>query len=190
MIWYDRPGGAAPTPEPKSGPEPGPESGPEPEYESEPEAEPEPDPAPVRPEVPPPPASGPAVETLVRLRAVDSRLLLSRRDVERLAPAVDAWFAAGVDAAQVTRTLVACLPPEHVPIHHPARFLAYRLDAFLPPPLPPLPAADPAPPTPTPPPPPKPLPMVNCDGCDRGFRSADPDALCRDCRRRAAAAAA
>ncbi|MFF9194879.1 helix-turn-helix domain-containing protein [Streptomyces sp. NPDC014779] len=173
VIWYDRPRGAVQAP----GPEP------------EPEAEPEPVPPPEAPPAPPPPpASGPAVETLVRLRAVDSRLLLSRRDVERLAPAVDAWFAAGVDAAQVTRTLVAGLPPEHVPIHHPARFLAYRLDAFLPPPLPPLPEAAPAPPTP--PPPPKPLPMVNCDGCDRGFRSSDPDALCRDCRRRAASAAA
>ncbi|MGX1909163.1 hypothetical protein ACWIID_09900 [Streptomyces phaeochromogenes] len=123
---------------------------------------------------PPPPAQGPAADLLARLRLADSRLLLSTRDVRSLAPAVDAWLTRAATLDQITRTLTANLPPEPVPIHHPARFLEHRLSTLLPPPLPPasLPtAAAPAV-----------VPLQTCDGCERAFRSHDPAALCRDCR--------
>ncbi|MFJ7064774.1 helix-turn-helix domain-containing protein [Streptomyces sp. NPDC101115] len=161
VISYDKPGcggRAAPSAVPA----------PAPEADPEPEAEPGPDPEP-RPEA----AVGPAVDILARLRAVDPRLLLSRRDVRELAPAVDRWLDRAASPEQITRTLTATLPPGHVPIHHPARFLAYRLTALLPPPLPVTPRA-PAPP-----------PLVTCDGCDRAVRSDDPTARCADCRRAA-----
>ncbi|MEV7275559.1 hypothetical protein [Streptomyces sp. NPDC093111] len=122
--------------------------------------------------------SSPAVGLLTRLRAVDGRLLLSWRDVQELAPGVETWLGRGVGGEQVVRTLTAALPPGHVPIHHPARFLAYRLDAMLPPPLPVAPPRPAAPP-----------PLVTCDGCERAVRSHDPDALCAECRERGAAVA-
>ncbi|MEU1848282.1 hypothetical protein ABZ499_03075 [Streptomyces sp. NPDC019990] len=70
----------------------------------------------------------------------------------------------------MSRALSADLPPEGV--RRPAAFLAHRLTAQLPP----LPSfrAQPAPQPPR-------YPMQNCDGCDRGFRSPDPAARCRDC---------
>ncbi|WP_328915654.1 MULTISPECIES: hypothetical protein [unclassified Streptomyces] len=121
----------------------------------------------------PAPVSGPAAEILARLRLTDSRLLLSARDVLALAPAVDTWLARAATAAQIVRTLTASLPPQQVPIHHPARFLDYRLTTHLPPPLPATPgpvAAD------------RPPPLITCDGCDRAIRSHDPAARCVDCR--------
>ncbi|MEV6326144.1 helix-turn-helix domain-containing protein [Streptomyces sp. NPDC051909] len=158
LVWYDKPG-AAPV-------------------QTEAPPPPPPPPPPSAPSAPP---SGPAAAVLARLRTVDSRLLLSCRDVERLAPAVDGWLAAGIDGAQITRTLTAALPPAHVPIHHPARFLAYRLAAQLPPPLPAEapPAAPPAaPPTPSSTRP----PLVSCDGCERAIRTYEANPLCAECR--------
>ncbi|NUR01217.1 MAG: helix-turn-helix domain-containing protein [Streptomyces sp.] len=122
------------------------------------------------------PADPTAADLLTGLRAHDPRLLLTERDVRRLAPDVTAWLDRGVPPAAVQHTLTSGLPQE--PIRHPAAFLARRLTALLPPPLPapaPLPAplrAD---------------PMQNCDGCDRGFRAARPG-RCRDCRTGLAAA--
>ncbi|MGW5422289.1 helix-turn-helix domain-containing protein [Streptomyces sp. NPDC003943] len=141
-----------------------------------------PAPAPVKPPStpPPPPASEVATAVLARLRTVDPRLLLSWRDVRELAPSVDKWLGQGVRPDQVTRTLTAALPPEHVPIHQPARFLAYRLDAMLPPPLP---AEVPETPEPTPPARP---PLVSCDGCERAIRTYDEKPMCADCRAAAA----
>ncbi|MFJ5141658.1 hypothetical protein [Streptomyces sp. NPDC088707] len=130
---------------------------------------PAPDPAPPQSSV----LHSPAADILTRLRTVDSRLLLSWRDVLRLAPSVEEWLARSASPAQVLRTLTAALPPAHVPIHHPGRFVEFRLSALLPPPL----AAVP-PPSVTD----GPAPLVNCDGCDRAFRSHDPDAGCADCR--------
>ncbi|MFB7358327.1 helix-turn-helix domain-containing protein [Streptomyces gardneri] len=121
----------------------------------------------------PPALPGPAADLLARLRAVDSRLLLPWREVLRLAPAVDAWLAREVTPAQVVRTLTAALPPAHVPIHHPGRFLEYRLSALLPPRLP----AGPPPSVVE-----GPAPLITCDGCDRAFRSRDAEAVCGDCR--------
>lgn len=92
-----------------------------------------------------------AADLLSGLRARDSRLLLTERDVNRLAPSVDAWLERGVPLAAVRRTLTSGLPED--PIKHPAAFLAHRLTALLPPPLP----APPRPSTASEPPPPGPL---------------------------------
>ncbi|MFJ6411010.1 hypothetical protein ACIQK9_36390 [Streptomyces hydrogenans] len=169
LVWYDKPGAvsvAASVPEAAPVPE------------GVPASDASPAPAAGQPETPPSspaaPPSGPAAAILARLRAVDSRLVLSCRDVERLAPAVDGWLALGIEGAQVTRTLTAALPPAHVPVHHPARFLAYRLATQTPPPLP---AEAPSPPSP-----PSLAPLVSCDGCERAVRSHGPDPLCADCR--------
>ncbi|MFD7813029.1 hypothetical protein ACFV6E_08815 [Streptomyces sp. NPDC059785] len=116
-----------------------------------------------------------AADLLARLRLADARLLLSVRDVHRLVPGVEAWLGRDATPDQIARTLTAGLPPEGTPIHHPARFLEHRLRTLLPPPLPVAPPREAVPE--------KPAPMTNCDGCDRGIRTHDPDALCRDCRR-------
>ncbi|WP_217171404.1 helix-turn-helix domain-containing protein [Streptomyces sp. AC512_CC834] len=114
-----------------------------------------------------------ATELLVRLRVHDSRLLLTERDVRRLAPAVMAWLERGVPPTAVERTLTAGLPQE--PIRHPAAFLERRLTSDLPPALP-------APRTPAPGPR-RPDPLQTCDGCERAFRASRPG-RCRDCRER------
>ncbi|WP_328465906.1 hypothetical protein [Streptomyces sp. NBC_00448] len=114
-------------------------------------------------------ATGPAADLLARLRLADPRLLLSVREIARLAPQVDTWLDRAASPAQITRTLTAGLPS--APIHHPARLLEHRLATHLPPPLP----ADPAPTA-------RPAPLTTCDGCDRAFRTHDPTALCADCR--------
>lgn len=123
-----------------------------------------------------PPHQSAATALLARLRVDDPRLLLSERDIHRLAPAVNAWLERGVDSAGVRRTLSASLPVE--PLRHPAAFLAHRLTALLPPPLP---AATPRPNgLPELPRPSRPAPFQTCDGCERAFRSAEPG-HCRDC---------
>ncbi|MFJ3586229.1 hypothetical protein ACIPPS_28925 [Streptomyces sp. NPDC090127] len=158
----DRPG-------PGDGAEP--DGGPGPIHSPSPKSPPS---RPSRPSASRPPRSvptGPAAELLVRLRLADTRLLLSARDVERLAPAVETWLARSTTHAQIVRTLTANLPPEPIPIHHPARFLEYRLTTLLPPSLPAAPATPPGPP-----------PLITCDGCERAFRSRDPEGRCGDCR--------
>ncbi|MEU9363531.1 hypothetical protein AB0D71_02115 [Streptomyces avermitilis] len=130
-----------------------------------------------------PAPTGPAADLLARLRLADSRLLLSARDVQRLVPAVETWLARSATPDQITRTLTASLPSQAVPIHHPDRFLEYRLTTLLPPPLP---TAPPRTATATATPAPGPAPLATCDGCERAFRTHDPQALCRDCRTEAA----
>ncbi|MFE0803019.1 helix-turn-helix domain-containing protein [Streptomyces sp. NPDC058812] len=112
-----------------------------------------------------------AAGLLARLRVHDSRLLLTERDVRRLAPAVTAWLERGVPATAVERTLTAGLPQE--PIRHPAAFLERRLTADLPPALPA--------PRPSVAGPRRPDPLQTCDGCERAFRAPRPG-RCRDCR--------
>ncbi|GAB2754404.1 hypothetical protein [Streptomyces bullii] len=51
-----------------------------------------------------------AADLLAGLRAVDSRLPLTERDVRRLAPAVSAWLDRGVPATAVRRTLTTACP--------------------------------------------------------------------------------
>ncbi|MFD6422265.1 hypothetical protein [Streptomyces sp. NPDC060198] len=125
-----------------------------------------------------------AVVILASLRIVDSRLILSRREVSKLAPAVADWLAHGVDAATITSTLTAALP---TPLRaRPARILAYRLrDRPMPLPMPsrttriettedlsrPFDAPSPV----------ARLPWQTCDGgCERAFRAAEPGA-CQEC---------
>ncbi|MEU0739164.1 helix-turn-helix domain-containing protein [Streptomyces sp. NPDC006134] len=121
---------------------------------------------------PAPPADRTAADLLVRLRTHDSRLLLTERDVRRLAPAVSAWLERGVPATAVLRTLTTGLPQD--PIRHPAALLRHRLTTDLPPHLPaaPAPASEPRR---------RPDPLQTCDGCDRAFRAPRPG-RCRDCR--------
>ncbi|MFD8864691.1 MULTISPECIES: helix-turn-helix domain-containing protein [Streptomyces] len=143
------------------------------------DVDPTPQPHPDR--VPPPPLPQPAAPApertrtaaalLATLRRDDDRLLLSERDVHRLAPAVAAWLERGATPDAVRRTLATGLPPD---LRHPAALLAHRLTALLPPPLP---ADQPAEPAQRPPV----VPLQNCDGCDRAFRAPSPG-CCRDCR--------
>ncbi|MEW2526125.1 helix-turn-helix domain-containing protein [Streptomyces sp. NPDC047071] len=139
-----------------------------PPAEAEAEAE-----APREPDPPPRPAPvGVPADLLLGLRASDPRLLLTERDVRRLAPGVTAWLARGVPPDVVRGALTDGLPEGA--IRHPAALLAHRLTALLPPPLPdrrPVPPPD---------------PLQTCDGCDRAFRAARPG-RCRDCRPYAAA---
>ncbi|WP_328872060.1 helix-turn-helix domain-containing protein [Streptomyces sp. NBC_00287] len=119
------------------------------------------------PEPRPTATPGPAADLLTGLRAHDARLLLTERDVDRLAPAVEAWLERGVPATAVQHTLTSGLPQE--PIRHPAAFLSRRLTDLLPPHLPATPQ------------PLRPAPLQTCDACDRAFRSPHPG-RCRDCR--------
>lgn len=154
-LSYNKPrtviAAAAPAPEPRTAPEPASAK-------------------PVGQGVPDPLVDVGAVELLKGLRARDPRLLLSERDVRRLAPDVTTWLDRGVPAADVQHALTSGLPQE--PIRHPAALLARRLTDLLPLPLP-VPALAPAPL--------RADPLQNCDGCDRAFRGSRPG-RCRDCR--------
>ncbi|MGP4084208.1 hypothetical protein [Streptomyces sp. KR55] len=111
-----------------------------------------------------------AAVILASLRIVDSRLILSQREVAEPAPAVTRRLTAGVSPAQITEALTT-RPPARL-LSRPAGILTYRLND--PPPAAPAPAASPArPPA---------LPWQTCDGCERAFRAAEPT-LCRDCLR-------
>ncbi|AVZ73421.1 DNA-binding protein [Streptomyces lunaelactis] len=158
-TWYEKPGA-----EPGAEPEPVTEPGAEPAVE--PESVPVPPPArAAQPE--PESADPPAAGLLTGLRRQDPRLLLSERDVHRLAPAVRTWLDRGVSPAQVARTLTGDLPVGI--IRRPAGLLRHRLTEWLPPVLPPVsaPAAGPD-------------PFQTCDGCERAFRAPEPG-RCGDC---------
>ncbi|MEU0738513.1 helix-turn-helix domain-containing protein [Streptomyces sp. NPDC006134] len=116
-----------------------------------------------------------AVALLAGLRRIDDRLTLSRRQVDRLAPAVAAWFAGGATTAVVHRVLTTGLPED---MRHPAGVLAHRLGELLPPPLPASPPAASADAGTTRH---RPHPLQTCDGCERAFRAPEPG-RCRDCR--------
>ncbi|WP_209446560.1 helix-turn-helix domain-containing protein, partial [Streptomyces palmae] len=87
---------------------------------------------PPRPAVPTPEGHRVAAALLAGLRHADARLLLSERDVGRLAPAVLAWLERGASPESVHRALTTGLPPN---LAHPAALLAHRLTVSLPPPL-------------------------------------------------------
>ncbi|KFF94830.1 hypothetical protein IQ62_45420 [Streptomyces scabiei] len=113
-----------------------------------------------------------AMAVLAALRRVDPRLVLSAREAARLAPAVTRWLTAGFLPTQITDHLTARLPNNL--LVRPVGILAHRLKET------PLPLPAPAGSA-------EPLvrqavaAMRNCDGCDRGFRSAE-HSRCRDCR--------
>ncbi|MCM3263503.1 MULTISPECIES: helix-turn-helix domain-containing protein [Streptomyces] len=123
-----------------------------------------------------------AVALLAGLRRADERLILSRRDVERLVPAVTAWFDSGATTAVIQQALTGGLP---VDLRNPAKLIAYRLAELLPMPLParPAPPSDGAVPGQVPR---RPDPFQTCDGCERAFRAPHPG-MCRDCRAERAA---
>ncbi|MGW3398961.1 hypothetical protein [Streptomyces sp. NRRL F-5193] len=146
----------------------------------EPRPEPETPPAPAPAPAPRPPASpqltarhARAAELLCGLRAHAPRLLLSERDVRRLAPGVTAWLERGAQPDAVRRTLCADLPHD---LAYPAGLLAHRLAALMPPPLPVAPATPAAA-----------GPLQNCDDCDRAYRAPEPG-RCRGCEAAATAA--
>ncbi|MFF8616911.1 helix-turn-helix domain-containing protein [Streptomyces sp. NPDC015350] len=105
-----------------------------------------------------------ATELLAGLHHHTPRITLTAQDVDRLAPAVAAWFERGATPADLRRALTDDLPD---PLRHPAKLLRYRLTALLPPP-PPAAASHV-------------VPLRNCDRCDRAFRSPAPGHYCRDC---------
>ncbi|MEU1042211.1 hypothetical protein [Streptomyces sp. NPDC005907] len=113
-----------------------------------------------------------AIAVLAALRRTDPRLIVSAPEAARLAPAVTRWLAAGLLPTQITDHLTARLPDRF--LSRPAGLLAYRLQET---PLP-LPTRSAEPPVR-----PAVVPMQNCDGCDRAFRTAEPG-RCRDCRTR------
>ncbi|MFD2122708.1 helix-turn-helix domain-containing protein [Streptomyces cirratus] len=161
-----------PVPEPEQAPEPAPEAAWEAE-EPDREAE-EPDPVAEEPG-PDPVALHPATfDLLAGLRGLDPRLLLSERDILRLAPGLSAWLERGIAPDVIARKLSADLPE---PLRNPAAIVGYRLTALLPPPLPADPPVVPSA---------RPDPFQTCDGCERVFRSKKPG-RCLDCRRREAA---
>ncbi|MEU2394468.1 hypothetical protein [Streptomyces sp. NPDC007369] len=132
---------------------------------------------------------------LTTLRAVDSRLMLSERDVARLTPAVLLWLERGVLPFAITFALSDDIPRD---LRHPAGLVAYRLRELLPAPVP---ASAPTPtqgsastptlasastPFPSPDLPgdrPRPHPIQVCVRCDSiSFRAAEPG-LCNPCKR-------
>ncbi|MGI5259161.1 helix-turn-helix domain-containing protein [Streptomyces angustmyceticus] len=112
-----------------------------------------------------------AAALLAHLRHDDPRLLLSAREIHRLAPPVAAWLERGASPEAVRSALTTGLPTA---LRHPASLFAHRLAEHLPPPLP-------AAPPPRAPAPPAPPPLQTCDGCERAFRAPAPG-RCRDCR--------
>ncbi|MFE7069980.1 helix-turn-helix domain-containing protein [Streptomyces sp. NPDC057620] len=173
-VSYNQPGATEipvreprPTPPPRPAPVPPPATAPaEPDVKAPPPATP--------PAAPPPtPLHHPAATLLASLHRDDPRLLLPERVVQHLAPAVTAWLDRGATPEAVRRTLTAGLPEG--PFRHPAGLLAHRLAELLPPPLPAIATAGTAPSE-------RPIPLRNCDGCDRAFRSQEPGHRCRDCR--------
>lgn len=169
-----RPRQATPPPQPTAPePEPEPESEPEPE-----EAKPVPVPTPTS-KAPLPEPWTPDLERhrtatalLATLHHHDRRLVLSERDVRRLAPAVAAWLERGLSSNAVRHALISNLPPRP---RYPANLIAYRLTEFLPPQAPP-----PAPPVEE-----TALPRLrlhSCEGCERAIRTPAPGAYCHDCR--------
>lgn len=124
-----------------------------------------------------------ATALLADLRRHAPQLTLSEADIANLAPGVATWLERDAHPDAVRHALTSDLP---VPVKHPAKFVRSRITALLPPPLPGT--ADLVPP-------PRRkivvIPLVTCDGCERSFRSPDPEpAYCRDCRAERAQAAA
>ncbi|MEU3776556.1 helix-turn-helix domain-containing protein [Streptomyces sp. NPDC032472] len=133
-----------------------------------PPAEPDPGPLPEPTAAASPQVHAEAATLLARLRLRDPRLVLSERDVARLAPAVAAWLERGLRPSAVSATLTGGLPL--APIHSPYALLAHRLRELIPPRLPDRPT------------PPGPYrrerevhPIQTCQTCDRvAFRSPTP----------------
>ncbi|WP_411140070.1 hypothetical protein [Streptomyces sp. x-80] len=70
-----------------------------------------------------------AARALGRLEAADARLLLSRQQVQELAPLAAQWLQNGASAVEITDALVQGLPAT---VHSPAKIVADRLTRKLP----------------------------------------------------------
>ncbi|MFF9568253.1 helix-turn-helix domain-containing protein [Streptomyces sp. NPDC014685] len=203
-ISYNQPGTVAPiTPTPRPKPRPSkptaplapapPAEAPQPPAPQQlptPAPEPAPRPAPVSvsvppptaPRTPPPPLPQPYAPTeelrrtaaalLADLRRHAPGLILSEGDVAALVPGVVTWLERDAHPDAIRHALTADLP---IPLKHPAKLVRHRITALLPPPLPGTAELTP----------PRRkavvIPLQNCDGCDRAFRSPHPG-HCRDCR--------
>jgi hypothetical protein len=113
-----------------------------------------------------------AAVILASLRIADRRLILSRREITQLAPAVAQWLGLGLDAEQINEALTANLPGR---LHaRPARILAFRLTE--PPTALPEPTTPPSGVTAT-----TSLPWQTWEGpCQLPFKAAEPG-RCRKC---------
>lgn len=112
-----------------------------------------------------------AADLLARLRLRDPRLMLSARDVARLAPELTGWLELGLSRAATSAALAEGLPDG--PIRSAAGLLAYRLRELRPPRL-----AERAPGA-------RPTdrqihPFQTCEDCDRAFRAPSPG-KCTSC---------
>ncbi|MDJ0383481.1 helix-turn-helix domain-containing protein [Streptomyces sp. G-G2] len=160
-VSYNRPGCTAPDPEPDAKPPPA--AGPEPKAPTQLSPLPRPsggDSAPRR---------AAAEGILQGLRGVDARLLLGARDIERLAPAVEAWLERGAGPDAVTAALTANMPARP---RSPAGLIAHRLTEQIPPEGVRGPGGVAGAQAP--------LPLRNCEGCDRAYRGAGPE-YCDGC---------
>ncbi|MFI5728167.1 hypothetical protein [Streptomyces cyaneofuscatus] len=169
----------APAPPPAPEPDPVPESHPPvrvpPRTAPKPPRRPLPQPRELTPEL-----RRTASAILADLRSHAEELVLSEADVEELVPGVAAWLEREVRPDAIRHALTADLPK---PPKYPAKIIRHRLTVLLPPPLPGAEELAPAARRPLV------IPLQNCDGCDRAFRSREPG-HCRDCRSDLTAAAA
>ncbi|NXY94772.1 helix-turn-helix domain-containing protein [Streptomyces sp. BR123] len=139
------------------------------------EAEPDPGPLPEPETAPTPETETEARSLLARLRLRDPRLVLSQRDVTRLAPAVAAWLDRGLTPSAVGATLTRSLPL--TPIHSPYGLLAHRLRELIPPPIPVGPAIRPPGPDRTI------HPLQCCESCGKAYRAPTRGGSCGPCTR-------
>ncbi|MEU8564955.1 hypothetical protein AB0C45_26205 [Streptomyces cyaneofuscatus] len=116
---------------------------------------------------------------LADLRNHAEALVLSEADVEELVPGVAAWLEREVRPDAIRHALTTDLPK---PPKYPAKIVRHRLTVLLPPQLPGAEELAPAARRPLV------IPLQNCDGCDRAFRSREPG-HCRCCQGELAAAA-
>ncbi|MET9093982.1 hypothetical protein ABZX72_17995 [Streptomyces cyaneofuscatus] len=167
----------APAPPPAPEPDPVPESHPPvrvpPRTAPKPPRRPLPQPRELTPEL-----RQTASAILADLRNHAEELVLSEADVEELVPGVAAWLEREVRPDAIRHALTTDLPK---PPKYPAKIVRHRLTVLLPPPLPGAEELAPAVRRPLV------IPLQNCDGCDRAFRSREPG-HCRGCRDLAAAA--
>ncbi|MFE1729534.1 hypothetical protein ACFW6X_05120 [Streptomyces bacillaris] len=189
---------SAPAPAPAPAPTPGPALAPPATRGSMPVPAPEPAPVPQTPT----PASAPtgsarktparllpqpreltaelrqtASTLLADLRRHAPELVLSEADIERLTPATATWLERDAHPDIIRQALTTDLPQ---PVKYPAKFVRHRLTVLLPPPLPGTEELLPDRPTLV-------IPMQNCEGCERGYRSRVPG-HCRGCRAQLSAA--
>ncbi|MFJ1884256.1 helix-turn-helix domain-containing protein [Streptomyces sp. NPDC088137] len=206
-VSYNQPGADAPTaapPQPRTRrskpatplppPQPPREAAPEPRPTPPPTPTPQPPapqpqptpvlvPAPTARTTPPPPLPQPqeltpelqraATTLLADLRRHAPQLVLSEHDIRTLAPGIATWLERDAHPDTIRHTLTTDLPS---PLKHPAKLLRHRITTLLPPPLPGAQdvVAHARPGVIV-------IPLQNCDGCDRAFRSRHPG-HCHDCR--------